>query len=334
MKKKTETIYSPFKFSLVDLANGVSVHEGARLVFRDQFAAYEQWDKLKQVPGAQLSAFGCGPMQDQHVYLPTCTGIMHIQAPAGFLKQNGEPIDKRVCIVGDKLKAGPDDIKIQSEWIRQVDFRIEGDIAHGPLVSMQLTEGIGLDYHDLQRFAKQRVNDLSKIVSAIASNSDEHRMRADLNDEHVRDSLRDMYCTSGFSYKRQLWDDQMTDEQRSMSIGLEYFQPYFRSLDVNLGIDGVIRHAHSLEQEFRDLFPAYNQNVSDPRIAAAETVAKIMDTHAAQSIDNTERLVFLSLKNNAERDVEDFYAMNDNLVQTDENEFESPSYDLDDLDER
>lgn len=333
MAKKVDNAYAPFSFSLTDLAQGYHVHEGQEgmvLVFQDQIAAYDQWDKLKQISGPRLSVFGCGPNADQHINLPTCTGMMHLQIPAGVLPPE---VDKRVCVMSDKLPVGPGDVKIQPEWIRQVDFRIEGDIAHGPLVSMQLTEGVGVDYRDLQRFAQQRLSDLSRITTKIAIDSQEVRMRADLQDEFVRDSLNAMYCSSGFVYHRQRYTDQMTPEQRAMAGGLETLQQYMKAMDANLGIDAILRHAHTMEQEFRDLFPAQYAAADDAKVAISLTIAQIMQAHADKATTADERVTFLSFKANAEHYAEMFKAEGDIETPGDEQP-ETPVQNTDSLDDR
>lgn len=299
---KFETVYAPFQFSLVDLAHGKPVHEGQDgmlLVFRDKIAAYEQLDKLKQIEGPVISAFGCGPEGDQHVRLPACTGMLHLDVPANMIIN-----DKQVCIMSDKLPVGPNDIKIFPSAIRQADFRVEGDIAHGPLTSMQLTNGDVPDYDDISRFARIRLEDLARITDKIAGDTAEHRTAADLEGEFVRDALQTVYNSAGFAHHRIRINDSMSPAQQAMLSGLEYFQPYIRAIDANMGIDAILRHAHTMEQEFKDAFPGHYQSEGDVRAAAAMTVAGIMHTHAEASTDFNERMVFMSLKVNAEHDAE------------------------------
>lgn len=308
MAKKIETVYAPFSFSLTDMARQNPVHkgpEGRLLVFKDQLAAYEQWDKLKQIPGPQLSAFGCGSDGSQHVHMPTCTGMIKIEVPRGLIRD-----DKCICIMNDKLSDGPDDVKINDAWMKQIDIRIEGDVAHGPVLYTQVSIDGYPDYNQLVRLAQLRFDDLTRICSKLTRDHPESRARADLYDEHARDSLREMYCGNGFAYRRFFLRENMTEAQQRLTSGLEYLQPYMRAMDVVLGIDSVIRHAHSIEQEFRDMYPQYDNHTSDGRIAAASTVAAMMQEHAERSVAKSERTVFLSLKANAEQDIEMFQRSN------------------------
>ena len=92
-------------------------------------------------------------------------------------------------------------------------------------------------------------------------------------------------------------------------------QPYLFSLDANLGLDSILRHAHTLEQEFRDIFPEYYKNAVDGRVAAAAAVAKIMGDHAESAANTHERTVFLSLQKNAKNDMEMYSELNDEYAE-------------------
>lgn len=304
MAKKTETVYAPFSFTLVDMMYKKPVHEGhdgRLMVFKNPAEAYEKWDELKQNQGAQLSAFGCGSDGMQHVYLPTCTGIIRMEVPKGLL-----PDDRCTCIISDKTPVGSNDIKINSDWISQVDIRIEGDVAHSSVIYTQLTGGGAPDYDKLPMLAQYRFEDLERICGKLAREKSESREQTNLYEERARDSLREMYCGNGFAHKRFFIRNNMTEEQQRLTSGLEYLQPYMHAMDKVLGIDSILRHAHSMEQEFRDMYPQHDNHTSDARIAAAATVAKMMQEHAERSVTKFERTAFLSFKANAEQDIELF----------------------------
>lgn len=283
---KYDILYAPFKFELTDLINGKPVHKGQDgmvVACKDAMEAHDLWDKLKNTHGAQLSAYGCGPELNQHVYAPTCTGLMVLHVPKNMFPEN-----KQV-------------IAVESPWIYRCDFRIEGDLAHGPIISMQITNGDAPDYEQLRAFAQYRLDDLSKITTRIAQDTDQQRMHADLDYEYVRDSLRDMYCTTGFVNKRIPFRDEMTAEEKAMSYGLEQLQQYMRSMDIHLPISAILTHAHSMEKEFKDAFAEHYAQASNGRAAGAQTIAHVMQMHADKAASSDERIAFLSLKADAER---------------------------------
>lgn len=283
---KYDVLYAPFKFELTDLIQSKPVHKGQDgmvVAYKDATEAHDVRDKLKNTHGAQLSAYGCGPELNQHIYAPTCTGILVLHVPKNMFPEN-----KQV-------------ISVESQWINCCDFRIEGDIAHGPVINMQITNGDAPDYEQLRAFVQYRLDDLSKITARIAQDTEQQRMQADLNYEYARDSLHDMYCTTGFVNKRVPFRDEMTVEAKAMSYGLEQLQQYMRSMDVHLPISAIITHAHSMEKEFKDAFTEYYAQSSNGRIAAAQTIAHVMQMHADKTTSPDERIAFLSFKADAER---------------------------------
>lgn len=304
MAKKTETVYAPFLFALTDLIHWKPVHEGQTgclLVFKDQYAAYEEWDKLKQTPGIQMSAFGCGSDETQHVYMPIGTGMLQMKVPQGLI-----PDDQHLCVMSAKLPLDATDIQIKREWIKQIDIRIEGDVAHSPIMYTQISEDGPPEYSQLQALAQYRFNDLMRICEKLATDTQETLKQADIYDDHARDALCAMYCGNGLAHRRFFLRQNMTEAQKRLESGLEYLQPYLHAMDKVLGINSILRHAYSMEQEFRDMYPQYDSKDSDARITAATTVAAMMHEHAERSLTHSERTAFLSLKTNAEQDVELF----------------------------
>lgn len=287
MLNKTVVAYAPFNFHLTAMMQNTPVYEntaGKLRVFKNEYDAYEQWDILKNTPGQPISTFGCGPDESQHVQLPTCSGILKLNIPEELLNQETQ------------------EMAIQERWIQQVDIRIEGDIIHHPILYTEITNGLPLDYGHLPKIAQSHFDDLVRICSKLVVDSEHTRQQADLYDEHARNSLRDMYSGSGFAHRRLYVRDSMTDEQKQLTVCLEYAQPYMKAMDKLLGIDSIIRHAHAIEQDVTDICKQYSD--IDTNLAAAYTMAQVMQAHAEQSVNDAERTVFLSLKRNAELDAQ------------------------------
>lgn len=287
---KTSKFYIPFKFDLPDLFNGDQFYKKLSpntVAFSDEWKAHQAWDDMKNGQGEQLSTFGCGQDLDQYVTLPGCTGMLHIDAPAGTIKDNQYPEN------------------INPEWITQLDIRIEGDVSHGPLIYSQLTMGSAPDYEDVQMNAFLRFQDLARICNQIAIESPATLMKINLYDEHARESLSAMYNSAGFTYKRQPFSLNMSPEQQALSFGLEYLQQYMKTMKTYLTLDEIIRHAHSLEQEFRDEFSKQYDPQKNFKMIAAAVVEKIMEDHCARGESDNERAVFTLLKHNAMLDAQE-----------------------------
>lgn len=289
MKKKTETFYAPFRFKLTDLVAGKEIHngiDGMVVAMRDQIQAYDTRDKLKKATDDKLSAFGCGPDHSQHVYLPTCTGMVTMEVPVGAIEN-----DKQVV----NLSQNP-------EWIQNVSIDISGDVSHGPLLWSQITFGMAPDYSDLKKQACIRFEDLSRITAKIASLPDAIRERVDMHDEYARDSLNTLYNSSGFMHRRIYQPSNPTPEQSARSWGQEYLQTYMKACEGNLSLDFMLRNAHDWEDAFKEKFDAAYGPGTDYRAISASVVYEMLNNMAQATTDMETRVILTMLMQQADRD--------------------------------
>ncbi len=286
---KTETFHAAFDCEFTDLLHGAPVHEGKDgmvIAIRDTYQAYALYEKLQQVPGAQLSAYGCGPQLDQHVYLPSCAGIVTLEIPKGIIE-------------GDKQAV---DLHEHPEYITEVTIKVSGDVAHGPIDWTQLTLGAGIDYTGLQRQVAVRFDDLARISSKLEATTDAVRQDVDLNDEFARDSLRALYNSNGLLHHRFRLASNPSPEQTAMHFGMEYLQTYMKACESSLKLDFNMRNAHDWQDSFVEMFSAAYAPGLDYRAISADVVYTMMDNMAKSTTDVETRAVLMLLMQQAERD--------------------------------
>ena len=286
---KTETFYAAFACEFTDLMHGAPVHEGKDgmvIAIRDNYQAYELYEKLQQVPGAQLSVYGCGPDLDQHVYLPSCAGIAKLEIPESVIEGDKQAVD---------LRAHP-------EYITSVTIRVSGDVSHSIMDWSQLTLGAGVDYEVLQRQVMTRFDDLCRIASKFAETPDDIRRDVDLDDEFARDSLRALYNSNGILHHRFRLVPNPSPEQTAMHFGMEYLQTYMKACEQNLKLDFNMRSAHDWQDSFNDMFAAAYSPDADYRVLVADVVHTMMSNMAQSTTDIETRAVLSLLMQQAERD--------------------------------
>lgn len=286
---KKETFYAPFACSFTDLLHGAPVHEGRDgmvIAIRDAYQAHEAYEKLQNVPGAQLSAYGCGPRLNQHVYLPSCAGIATLTLPQGLVE-------------GDKQAIA---LQEHPEYISEVKIKVSGDIAHGPIDWAQLTMGVGVDYSGLQKQVSVRFDDLARIVDKIAAIPDAARQQVDLYDEYARDSLREMYNSNGCIHSRVRLASNPTPEQTAMHFALEYFQTYMKACEINLPLGFMLHNAHDLPGTFKEQFESAYSHNADYRSIAAAVTCEMLKNMAQGTQDIDTKAILICLANEADRD--------------------------------
>ena len=285
---RTEKFYAAFSVDFMDLVHNKPVHEGKDgmiIAMRDILPAQELFDKLKQIDGRQLSAYGCGPEGDQHVYLPSCAGIAHLKVPVGVIKEDAQAID----------------ISKHPEWVTQVTINVSGDVSHGPFNWTQLTMDLTPDYSDVSKLMAARFEDLSRIAAKLAVVPDDVRKAADLYDDFARDSLRALYNGNGFMTKR-VHVSNPTEEKIALGWGLEYLQTYMKALEQNMSLDFMLRTAHDMEASFKEQFQEQYTPEVDYRITAAATMHKMLESMSGSCTNLDDSAVLALITNQAERD--------------------------------